>query len=290
MKRQILFLSFILLSKFALAQDEVRINAVYNFDSYDRILDDLANKYNAPIKFGTQDFSNLSGSFIFKNNTVSECLSKLFANTAIGFKFYQDVDGYYNIVKNNVKIIDAAKYENRPIFVEPTRFNFTVQGKIIDAQSGESLPFASVSIPFSSNATTTNVDGYYTLQNIPSDTAIITVSYVGYVTQNARLSPETKLNSFIIELTNSAQNLDEVTITAERTEVIKANEVVGMIKMTPRNIAKLPNVGERDPFRAFQLMPGVSASNESSSGLYIRGGTPDQTLVLYDGFTVYHVD
>lgn len=42
--------------------------------------------------------------------------------------------------------------------------------------------------------------------------------------------------------------------------------------------------------RSFQLMPGVSASQESSSGLYVRGGTPDQNLVLYDGFTVYHVD
>ena len=49
-------------------------------------------------------------------------------------------------------------------------------------------------------------------------------------------------------------------------------------------------MGEKDIFRALQLLPGISGTNESSSGLYIRGGTPDQNLVLLDGFTVYHVD
>jgi ferric enterobactin receptor len=60
--------------------------------------------------------------------------------------------------------------------------------------------------------------------------------------------------------------------------------------MTPKKLEMLPSMGEKDILRSFQLMPGVSASNESSSGLYVRGGTPDQNLVLYDGFTVYHVD
>jgi hypothetical protein len=46
--------------------------------------------------------------------------------------------------------------------------------------------------------------------------------------------------------------------------------------------------GEKDLFRTFQLMPGISGSNESSAGMYVRGGTPDQNLVLYDGFTIYH--
>jgi ferric enterobactin receptor len=98
------------------------------------------------------------------------------------------------------------------------------------------------------------------------------------------------LNNLVIELEPDLQELGEVVVTGERTEVLQASETISMLRMTPRNLTKLPNVGERDPFRAFQLMPGVSASNESSSGLYVRGGTPDQTLVLYDGFTVYHVD
>ncbi len=71
---------------------------------------------------------------------------------------------------------------------------------------------------------------------------------------------------------------------------LKASEQVSMLKMTPSKLATLPSLGERDIFRSFQLMPGISAANEHNSGLYVRGGTPDQALTLYDGFTVYNVD
>jgi ferric enterobactin receptor len=136
----------------------------------------------------------------------------------------------------------------------------------------------------------TNVDGYFTLLKVPSDTVTILVNYMGFKLTRYFMSPKVPLNNVVIELEPDLQELGEVTITSERTEVLQASETISMLRMTPRNLTKLPNVGERDPFRAFQLMPGVSASNESSSGLYVRGGTPDQTLVLYDGFTVYHVD
>jgi len=65
---------------------------------------------------------------------------------------------------------------------------------------------------------------------------------------------------------------------------------VGVLQLTPESLDKLPNLGEKDILRAFQLMPGVGATNESSSGAYVRGGTPDQNLVVFDGFTVYQVD
>ena len=60
--------------------------------------------------------------------------------------------------------------------------------------------------------------------------------------------------------------------------------------MSPAALSQLPSYGEKDIFRSLQLLPGISGSNESSSGLFVRGGTPDQNLVLFDGFTVYHVD
>lgn len=174
--------------------------------------------------------------------------------------------------------------------LKPERFRFTLTGRLTDQVTGESLPFASLQIRGSRVSGQTNVDGYFTLLNVPSDTATVWVSHVGYRNTAFSLTPKTPLRNVQIEVAPSEQQLDEVTVIGERTEVISMNEEIGMIRMTPRNLAKLPNVGERDPFRAFQLMPGVSASNESSSGLYVRGGTPDQTLVLYDGFTVYHVD
>ena len=71
---------------------------------------------------------------------------------------------------------------------------------------------------------------------------------------------------------------------------MKTAENVSQVTISPKDLAVLPNVGEVDIFRSLQLLPGISGTNEGSSGLFVRGGTPDQNLVLLDGMTVYHVD
>ena len=84
--------------------------------------------------------------------------------------------------------------------------------------------------------------------------------------------------------------LDEVVVSNDSgQQIVKINKSVSQISLSPKKLASIPNLGEKDIFRAIQLLPGVSGTNESSSGLYVRGGTPDQNLVLLDGFTVYHV-
>lgn len=168
--------------------------------------------------------------------------------------------------------------------------DFTISGKVKDLTSGESLPFASVKVLGTNIGTSTNVDGFFTLRKIPADTSTLIFSYIGYTPMVVRLNPVLLKIKLVIELTSSTQQLADVTVTAERESALQTNQQISTIKMTPASLIKLPNLGERDIMRSFQLMPGVSASNESSSGLYVRGGTPDQNLILYDGFTIYHVD
>ena len=71
---------------------------------------------------------------------------------------------------------------------------------------------------------------------------------------------------------------------------MKASKGISRLSVTPAQLAYLPSFGEKDVFRSLQLLPGISGSQENSSGLFVRGGTPDQNLILFDGFTVYHVD
>ena len=93
-----------------------------------------------------------------------------------------------------------------------------------------------------------------------------------------------------IELEPVSIAMDEVTVTADSYAIWKDAEEISQITLSPKQIAVLPSLGEIDVFRSLQLLPGISASNDGSSGLYVRGGTPDQNLVLYDGMRVYHVD
>lgn len=177
--------------------------------------------------------------------------------------------------------------------IKPSRFDFAVTGRVIDTKTGESLPYAYVRLATSRKLIHTNVDGYFTLLQVPTDTSTLLISYLGYHDLRLQLRPDESVRNLRIELEPSVIDLTAVAVTvaAQKAEVMKIpTDEVGLIQLTPRNLTRLPNIGERDVFRALQLMPGVSAANESSSGLYVRGGTPDQTLVLYDGFTVYNVD
>ncbi|MEN8250709.1 MAG: carboxypeptidase-like regulatory domain-containing protein, partial [Bacteroidota bacterium] len=172
----------------------------------------------------------------------------------------------------------------------PTKQNLTISGRVTDAKTGETLPSVNINVKGTLRGTSTNLDGYFTLFNVPTDTSTIVFSYLGYNNFELSLNPMLKFNDMKIELIASTTQLEEIVVTSTRDDILQVNRVVGMVKLTPAKLNLLPNLGEKDIFRSFQLLPGVSAANENSSGLYIRGGTPDQALVTYDGFTVYHVD
>ncbi len=261
-----------------------------NFSSkpISELLKEISWKYGYKINFEEKDIPSKSVTIWIENQGLEEFLKMLIKDNNLDLMVNMENANVATLMKKSVFI--EQKKENASNKFQLVKSNFNLSGVIKDQFSGETLPFASISVLNSNISSQTNVDGYYTLINVPSDTVELKISYVGYLSKTIRLTPETPTEKLLIELSSDAKALDEVVVTSDKTEMVQANQIVGMIKMTPKNIAKLPNVGEKDPFRAFQLMPGVSASNESSSGLYVRGGTPDQTLVLYDGFTVYNVD
>ena len=195
-----------------------------------------------------------------------------------------------DVEDKTIKIAAEEIFINSKYDGEPTRTDITISGIIKDKDTGETLSYAAVVVDGTSNGATSNVDGYFTLFNVPSDTSRIIISYIGYHMGIYFLTPETDLSSIEIELQSRSSTLEEVVVSAGREELMQTTDKVGVVKMSPKLISELPMIGEKDIFRSFQLLPGVSGSNESSSGLFVLGGTPDQNLVLYDGFTVYHVD
>ena len=166
----------------------------------------------------------------------------------------------------------------------------TISGVVKSEDNQERLPFADIIIKGTNEGTSTNVDGHFSLFDAPEEAFTLQVLYVGYspseiaieAGKDAVKNLEIKLQSGVI--------LDEVVVSGKSFKVMNASEGISTIQISPAQLALLPNVGEVDIFRSLQLLPGVSGSNESSSGLYVRGGTPDQNLVLLDGMTVYNVD
>lgn len=103
------------------------------------------------------------------------------------------------------------------------------------------------------------------------------------------LTPEMNIEHLEIGLQPVDYEIETVHISAQKSHMIESSGI-SQISISPAQIAGLPSLGEKDIFRSLQLLPGISSTNETSSGLYVRGGTPDQNLILFDGFTVYHVD
>lgn len=187
--------------------------------------------------------------------------------------------------------IAASKPAMPPAAVKVTQINFNLTGKIVDLHTGESLPGAGVRIENTTIAATTNVDGFFSLSKVPSDTCVLSVTYAGYQKEYVRLTADNIKAPLNIKLISSYRALDEVVIIGKKEGVMTSDaREVSVLHISPSKLDELPNIGERDILRSFQLMPGISGSNESSSGAYVRGGTPDQNLVLFDGFTVYQVD
>jgi ferric enterobactin receptor len=233
------------------------------------------------------DVLNLAGEF--KENIADYLVVKEIKNDEAE---NEDFGTYYFDEKESETFEeDDDTEEKKQYFGPPVARNFTITGKVRDKSSGEALPFATVAVKGSTIGTVTNADGYYTIIKVPCDTSVLIVQYVGYDPAKVFLTPFMQKQNLIIDLKSSAKTLKTVNIVASKDELVLASQnEINSIKMTPRKMEKLPSFGEKDIMRSLQLLPGISASNESSSGLFVQGGTPDQNLVLYDGFTVYHVD
>ena len=167
----------------------------------------------------------------------------------------------------------------------------TVQGIVTDARNGERLPYATVMIKGNTSGTKTNVEGIFVLPNLPAAVCTLEVRYLGYASQEVRVDARKPVDIILIKLNETIIAGEEVTIVAEpEPRTLKAEKDPSLIVLSPRELSALPNVGEVDLFRALQMLPGVTGTNDASSGLYVRGGAPDQNLVLFDGMAVHHVD
>ena len=159
----------------------------------------------------------------------------------------------------------------------------------VRSPDGSRLPGATVRIFGTALITATDDDGAYVLKATrPPGRLILFAELPNFTSDDATLEVTGPLSTridFILTPTFAS----DVTVIAE-VPMLDATDDVSRIELAPEQVSVLPSLGERDLFRAFQLLPGVSGSNEASSGLYVRGGTPDQNRVEYDGFRVYHVD
>ena len=164
----------------------------------------------------------------------------------------------------------------------------SVSGFVRDADTGETLLLANLRIKDTLIGTATNNSGYYSLSGLVAGTYTLQVSYIGYepLEFDVTLAAGETLRKDV-DLDPLSLEVAEVVVTADA-DTEEEQRQLGVSKMPTATIRQLPTVLEPDVFRSLQLLPGVKSASDFSSGLYIRGGSPDQTLILLDRTTVYN--
>lgn len=163
---------------------------------------------------------------------------------------------------------------------------FTISGTIKDENTGENLIGASIYNLKTQQGTTSNTYGFFSLTQ-PKDSAFLRISYVGYEPALFKIALH-KDTVLTIGLT-SGTTLKEVVISGTSEDRIQETTRMSTIDVPIHQIKSMPALmGETDVLKVLQLLPGVQGGTEGSSGLYVRGGGPDQNLILLDGVPVYN--
>ena len=164
----------------------------------------------------------------------------------------------------------------------------TITGYVTEAGTARPLAYANVLLKSTGQGTTTDPQGYYVLNDVTSGAHRLIISYMGYgvadttvfVDEEVQLRLDRSLRSQSLEM-------PAVVISAHGNTF---DQQIGLsrMNMSPRDLSVVPSLAEADIFRSLQALPGVVSQNDFSSSFIVRGGSPDENLILLDGIEVYN--
>lgn len=162
----------------------------------------------------------------------------------------------------------------------------SVSGTVKDNETGETLIGVNIFDKKNQKGAVTNNFGFFSYTTFEKEIELV-FSYVGYesLLYSVTLEKDTTISIFL----NPADLMNEVVIEGELSDPIQERTQMGSVSVPIKQLKNLPALmGEVDIFKVLQLMPGVQSGSEGTSGLYVRGGSPDQNLILLDGVPVYN--
>jgi hypothetical protein len=254
----------------------IRVNESFYKTPLSKVLKTIETKYGVKIAYDNALVQNVVVALDLKDLDITQTMERLVQGTPLAFHY----------VGNNVVIIPRPPSERRIV----TESNFDLSGKVIDAETEETLPQATLRIPGTGIATVTNNDGYFILLDIPADTMSVEIRYLGYISQVVPIRELLAKHNGIVRLGSDRRLLNEVVVFDEYNQALHVEAQAGSVVFNPRSLSTLPSLGEQDVFRTLQLLPGVGVTDESSSGMIIRGSHSGYNLTSLDGMTIYQQD
>ncbi len=234
---------------------------------------EVAKKANIRISFDDSSMEQFYISKTIKTESVANVLSSIIENTGYVSEFKHSTWLIYRpLVKSNENTLHKH-----------------VSGIIYDHKTGERLPYATVVNVDNNKNIPATVDGTFSIEIKIKESTRIQILYMGYQTIDTVILLERSNTMLQFGMKQKLQNIATVNVKGNNLELLDIRKDAGHFSLNPHRFSDLPNYGESDVFRALQLLPGISA-HENSSQLNIRGSSADQNLVIFDGFTLYNLD
>ena len=165
----------------------------------------------------------------------------------------------------------------------------TVRGTVFDETTGQPIGFANVFIDGTQLGVNTDVNGFYSIVQIPAGTHNLMATFVGYDTARVEIVlTDGQVLTQQLFLADSGVQITEVSISAER-EIARNEVKISQLSVTPQQIALMPSTGgEPDIIQYLQVLPGVVSTGDAGGQLFIRGGSPVQNKILLDGLPIFN--
>lgn len=236
------------------------------------VLQTFREKYGLVPAYNEEALREVLVSTDVRGMTVEEALEAILADTPFDCKF---------TAEDRVLIGPEADLWTR----------ITIRGTVLDGESGEPLPFASVICPAVDAGTETDEQGRFSLNlDWLKGPVILQAKYLGFYTQTLEVDGKAPDRPVMFELVPSVQEIAPITVSGNVPTLIN-NRTDHSLELSVDDLVNSPTaVGLRDPLRTLQLLPGLSANDDLSSGLRIRGSATDENRIILDGISLFNID
>ncbi|MEI6409480.1 MAG: TonB-dependent receptor, partial [Bacteroidota bacterium] len=165
----------------------------------------------------------------------------------------------------------------------------TIRGTVYEKETAQPLGFVTVQIEGAARGATTDINGFFSITNVPVGEQKLVASYLGFETISVPVTIKkgeiVYQNIYMLE---SGAKIGEVVINGKKTQA-QSQVQVSKISVTPKQIRSLPSAGgQADIAQYLTVLPGVIFTGDQGGQLYIRGGSPVQNRILLDGMTIYN--
>jgi hypothetical protein len=192
------------------------------------------------------------------------------------------------ITGDNQLVVRAVVDSGDPEALRTSVRAATLSGFVSSQADGERLPYATVALAEEGLATQSNSEGYYAITGIPPGEHEISVYYVGHKVYRDTITFAAGQDlRQDIELANQTTRMNEVLVEADASKD-ELRQLTSVVAIPMQSVKRMPAMGEPDLMRSLQLLPGVQTASDLSSGLYVRGGGPDQTGIYLDQVRLYN--